>query len=131
MARRWHVIDRSPDAYAREVLVNLSRDRHRRLARRVPEVLHADPPAGSDDRMARLLERHEVTKAVRSLPRRQREVIVLRFFLDLSVAQTAGALRLSEGTVKSHTARALERLRELLEESSNPKSLPTEVRHAH
>jgi DNA-directed RNA polymerase specialized sigma24 family protein len=51
------------------------------------------------------------------LPRCQREVVVLRFFLDLSVAQTAAALGASEGTIKSYTARAIARLRDLLSEA--------------
>jgi len=63
-----------------------------------------------------LLERNAVVQAVRGLPRRQREVVVLRFFLDLSVAQAAAVLGASEGTVKSYTARAIARLRDLLSE---------------
>ena len=49
-----------------------------------------------------------MSDAVRRLPRRQREVVVLRFFLDLSVAEAAAALGMSQGTVKSHTSRALD-----------------------
>jgi RNA polymerase sigma factor (sigma-70 family) len=52
--------------------------------------------------------------ALAQLPDRQREVLVLRFYGDLSVAQTAAATGASEGTVKSHTSRALARMRELL-----------------
>jgi RNA polymerase sigma-70 factor (sigma-E family) len=117
-ARRWRAIRGSPDAYAREVLVNLSRDRHRALSRRPVEVARADPlVAGSADDVERLLERDEMIGAVRGLPRRQREVVVLRFFLGLSVEQTAAALGASEGTVKSYTARALARMRDLLAEN--------------
>ncbi len=114
-ARRWREIRGSPDAYAREVLVNLSRDRRRFLGRRPVEVARADPlDARSADDVERLLERDAMIGAVRGLPRRQRELVVLRFFLDLSVEQTAAALGASQGTVKSHTARALARMRELL-----------------
>jgi RNA polymerase sigma-70 factor (sigma-E family) len=117
-AQRWVVAAEAPDAYAYRVLVNLSRDRRRGQRRRVSESL------GSDDRVhvaldhsERFAQRDVMSRAVRRLPVRQREVIVLRFFLDLSIAQTAVALGSSEGTVKSHTARALARMRELLGES--------------
>jgi RNA polymerase sigma factor (sigma-70 family) len=57
-----------------------------------------------------------IQQALATLPRRQREVVVLRFFADLSVAQTAATLRTSEGTVKAHTSRALAQLRRVLGE---------------
>lgn len=49
---------------------------------------------------------------------RQREAVVLRFFEDLSVADTASAMRVSEGTVKAHTSRALAELREFLDDQN-------------
>jgi RNA polymerase sigma-70 factor (sigma-E family) len=114
-ARRWDALSGSPDAY--EVLVNLSRDRRRSLRRRPREVAQLDVVVdrGHDDTEA-LLERSAMVQAVRRLPRRQREVVVLRFFLDLSVAQAAAVLGASEGTVKSYTARAIAQLRVLLSE---------------
>jgi RNA polymerase sigma-70 factor (sigma-E family) len=113
--RRWRDVRRSPDAYAHRVLVNLSRDRRRGLRRRPPEVHDNALPDGEiADSVEGLLERAAVTAAVRSLPRRQREVLVLRFFLDLSVAETAAALGTREGTVKAYTARALAQMREVL-----------------
>jgi len=116
-ARRWGELSGSPDAYAHEVLVNLSRDRRRSLRRRPLENAQLDVVVdrGHDDTEA-LLERDAVVQAVRRLPRRQREVVVLRFFLDLSVAQAAAVLGASEGTVKSYTARAIAQLRVLLSE---------------
>lgn len=119
VVRRWESIHGSPDAYAHEVLVNLSRDRRRGLGRRpleLPDFVAA--PGFVPDAAERLAERDAMTRAIRRLPRAQREVLVLRFFLDLSVSQTAAALRCSQGTVKSHTARALARMRELLGEGA-------------
>jgi RNA polymerase sigma-70 factor (sigma-E family) len=116
-ARRWDALSGSPDAYAHQVLVNLSRDRRRSLRRRPREVAQLDlvVDRGHDDTEA-WLERSAMVQAVRRLPRRQREVVVLRFFLDLSVAQAAAVLGASEGTVKSYTARAITQLRVLLSE---------------
>jgi RNA polymerase sigma-70 factor (sigma-E family) len=132
VTRRWREIRASPDAYAREVLVNLSRDRRRALSRRPVEVAQADPlVAARGDEVEKLLEREAMIEAVRRLPRRQREVVVLRFFLGLTVAQTAAALDASEGTVKSYTARALTRMRGLLTDAAaESQALSSEVPNA-
>lgn len=130
--RRWGSIGDSPDAYAREVLVNLARDRGRALRRRPSEVELGDSSdVGVADESVRLLERDTLTRAVRQLPRRQREVVVLRFLLDLSVAQTATALGTSEGAVKAYAARALRRLRTLLEAYESAQEARSEVSDAH
>jgi RNA polymerase sigma factor (sigma-70 family) len=88
-----------------------------------------DRPAG--DAAERSVDRAEMVWAVRSLPDRQREVVVLRFFLDLSVAETARLLGASEGTVKSHTDRALKSLRERLTDLGQSSAVANEVRDAH
>jgi RNA polymerase sigma factor (sigma-70 family) len=62
-----------------------------------------------------LLERKQVVTALRSLPPRQREALVLRYYGDLSEAQIALAMGISRGAVKSHTARAIASLRAVLE----------------
>jgi RNA polymerase sigma factor (sigma-70 family) len=62
-----------------------------------------------------LLERTAVVTALRSLPPRQREALVLRYYGDLSEAQIASAMGISRGAVKSHTARAIASLRAVLE----------------
>jgi RNA polymerase sigma-70 factor (sigma-E family) len=132
VARRWPEIDRSPEAYAHGVLVNLYRDRHRGLTRRVVEVLQPDlPERPGRDSAEQSVDRAEMVWAVRGLPYRQREVVVLRFFLDLSVADTARLLGTSEGTVKSHTDRALKGLRELLADQREPSAAVKEVPDAH
>lgn len=123
-AQHWEEIHRSPDAYAHQVLVNLSRDRRRDLGRRPEEAALGESTAEpARDVSERLIERDAMTRAVRRLPRRQREVLVLRFFLDLSVGETAVALGASEGAVKSHTARALVRMRQLLGARDDPSEL--------
>jgi RNA polymerase sigma factor (sigma-70 family) len=61
------------------------------------------------------LERTAVIAALRTLPARQREALVLKFYLGLSEAEVAAAMRISEGAVKSHTARAKAALRSRLE----------------
>jgi RNA polymerase sigma factor (sigma-70 family) len=65
-----------------------------------------------------LLERTQVVAALRSLPPRQREALVLRHYGDLSEAQIAAATGISRGAVKSHTARAIASLRAVLEKET-------------
>jgi RNA polymerase sigma-70 factor (sigma-E family) len=121
-ARRWGTARRAPEAYARQVLVNLVKDRWRDLARRPGEVaLEVDVPTQSSDA---LLDRDVLVRAARRLPDGQRAVLVLRYFDDLSVEDTAAALGCSTGTVKSQTARALANLRAALTTSE-------ENAHAH
>ncbi len=121
VARRWDVARGVPHAYAHRVLVNLLHDRRRHLRRRVNEQ-----PLGRQDDQRRpvpdgtqgLIDRIAIIAAVRGLPPRQREVVVLRFFADLSVSETAAAIGSSEGTIKTHTSRALLALRGALTEDA-------------
>jgi RNA polymerase sigma-70 factor (sigma-E family) len=132
-ARHWRTAREAPEAYVRKVLLNLSHDRRRSLRRRPAEApLTADAGAirAADGPVDRVTERRVVAQALAALPIRQRQVVVLRFFEDLPVAETARLLGFSEGTVKSYTARALARLRELLADTDVP-SHTAEVRHAH
>lgn len=114
-ARRWDAARRDPDAYARRVLVNLSRDRVRGLRRRPIEAQECEIESGAEDPYRAFEERDTLVRAIRALPQRQREVVALRFFLDLSVAETAAALGCGEGAVKSYTARAMAALRQALD----------------
>lgn len=127
VARRWDVARNAPHAYAHRVLVNLLHDRRRHLSRRVNE----QPLGGHDDRhrpvpdaTQGLIDRIAIIGAVRGLPLRQREVVVLRFFADLSVSDTAAAIGSSEGTVKTHTSRALLALRGALTEDAMQSTIP-------
>jgi|ERR1022692_1415854 RNA polymerase sigma factor (sigma-70 family) len=72
----------------------------------------ADPAAAVSE------ERREVLAALLRLPARQREALLLRFYLDLSEADTASAMRISRGAAKSTVARGLAALRQLLGEQS-------------
>ena len=116
-ARRWRSARRSPEAYARTVVANLAKDRWRSLGRRPAEapLVHDVPLAGTDgtshdDR----LDRDGLMRAARGLPPGQRAVLVLRYFDDLSVEETAETLGVTTGTVKSQTSRALASLRTAL-----------------
>lgn len=127
-ARHWEQARGAPAAYAHRVLINLVHDRHRRLARRVVERPLDDheaagrPVAGHADPV---IDHDAIIRAVKLLPARQREVVVLRFFADLSVSETAEAIGASPGSVKTHTSRALARLRELL--ADGPETLDHQV----
>ena len=112
----WPRISRADNvfAYARRMVVNAAIDNGRRAWRRerssadLPEQAIAD---GSVDHA----QRDVVLRALATLPPRQRACVVLRYYQDLSVEQTADALGCSAGTVKGYTSRALTNLRPLLD----------------
>lgn len=114
--RSWHRVRRSdnPDAYVRRILVSCDKDRFRK--RRVAESLTDAPPdvAAPADEMARVEDRDRLAAALAGLPHRQRAVVVLRYWEDLSEAEVAQTLGCSPGTVKSQAARALAKLRAVL-----------------
>jgi RNA polymerase sigma-70 factor (sigma-E family) len=99
-----------PDAYLRRVMVNSRTSMWRRLRDR--EVLTRDvPDTPVDDMTAVHAETDDLRRALAALAPRQRAAVVLRFYCDLSEAQTAAVLGVSVGTVKSLTSRGLSRLR--------------------
>ena len=113
-AQRWSAARQAPVAYLRQILVNLARDRWRRQGCRPrEEPLNHEHEVG-DTGPDQVAQRRVVVQALSRLPIRQREVVVLRFFEDLSVEQTAELLGCTVGTVKSYTSRALARLRDEL-----------------
>ena len=119
MVRLWRRIERAdePYAYARAVLVNTAASRWRRGRKRHDE-LTAGRPAGREpapDPATGVVLRDAVRRALAELPPRTRAVLVLRYFEDLTEAQTAAALGCSVGTVKSQASRGLARLREPLD----------------
>jgi RNA polymerase sigma-70 factor (sigma-E family) len=134
-ARRWRTARAAPEAYARQALVNLCRDRWRRLKARPRETQML--PGSSDVAMVagpaeQVGQRQLLVQALGRLPAGQRQVIVLRYFEDLPVAETAELLGISPGTVKSHTARALAALREVLgDDADGIDEHAQEVSNAH
>lgn len=103
-------------SYLRQSVVNRSRSvlRHRIVVDRNAPKPAPDMPSAEHGAIASL-ERSAVVTALRSLPARQREALVLRYYADLSEAQIASAMGISRGAVKSHTARAMSALRGVLE----------------
>ncbi|MFG2005952.1 SigE family RNA polymerase sigma factor [Spirillospora sp. NPDC048911] len=104
--------------YARTAVINRCRTvlRRRKLAGRLHQ--HHEPPVWSAEAAAMLGEDcREVFEALRGLPRRRREVLVLRYYLNLSDAEIAEVMGVSAGTVKSTMSRALTALAKKLEDS--------------
>ncbi|MGH3509351.1 MAG: SigE family RNA polymerase sigma factor [Nocardioidaceae bacterium] len=119
MHGRWGRLE-DPDkalAYLRQTVVNRSRSvlRHRGVQRRHLESVPAGVPVAEGPDLG---ERQRLLDALRQLPDRQREVLALRYYLDLSEAEIASTLDISRGAVKSHASRGAANLRSLLEEKS-------------
>lgn len=109
--RHWDAItSETPELYVRRVLMNTFLNGQRRRWSRERPVSQLPDQPGSDDVSAAEL-RHVIWSALSGLPARQRAVIVLRYFNDLSESQTAQVLDCSVGTVKSQASRALAKLR--------------------
>jgi RNA polymerase sigma-70 factor (sigma-E family) len=103
-------------SYLRQSVVNRSRSvlRHRIVVDKNTPKPPPDMPSAEHGAIIQL-ERSAVVIALRSLPERQREALVLRYYGDLSEAQIASVMGISRGAVKSHTARAMGALRAVLE----------------
>ncbi|WP_151524621.1 SigE family RNA polymerase sigma factor [Serinicoccus kebangsaanensis] len=107
--RAWGRVTDNPEAYVRTILLReFLTARRRRWHGEVPtETLPETAPEHGLDTAAEL----DLARAVGDLPAQQRAVVVLRYFHDLTVADTARTMGISEGTVKSHHSRALAALR--------------------
>jgi RNA polymerase sigma-70 factor (sigma-E family) len=118
---RWGRL-RDPEkgvAYLRQSVVNRCRSalRHRQVQERYVAPTPPDTASAEAGALAGL-ERERCLTALAELPRRQREVLVLRYYADLSEQQIADAVGISRGAVKSHASRGLATLRRSMEESS-------------
>jgi RNA polymerase sigma-70 factor (sigma-E family) len=114
----WRRI-REPQAavgYLRTTVLNLARSRlrHRQVTRKHAPAPLPDAPSAEQGALDRL-EQDRVVGALRRLPLRQRECLVLRYYGDLSEAQIAAAMGISTGAVKSHASRGMAALRAALE----------------
>lgn len=124
MHGRWRRL-RDPDkalAYLRQSVVNRSRSvlRHRSVVtRHIAREASASLPTGpgADQQVLADERRAVVLNALAALPRRQREVLALRYYLDLSEAEIADTLGISRGAVKSHASRGSAALRKQLSQS--------------
>jgi RNA polymerase sigma-70 factor (sigma-E family) len=120
LGRRWDGL-RSADAaaaYLRTVVVNGTRSamRRRMTARRLLHPIRDERVEAAESTAVRNDERRRVLDLIRALPRRQREVIVLRYWAGLSEAETATTLGVSAGTVKSAAARARKAIQTSMED---------------
>jgi len=106
-------------SYLRQSVVNKSRSvlRHRTVVDKNAPKPAPDMPSAELGAIA-AIERIEVISALRTLPDRQREALVLRYYADLSEAEIANTMGISRGAVKSHTARGMSALRSILEQET-------------
>jgi RNA polymerase sigma-70 factor (sigma-E family) len=114
--RRWPAIRRKdvPEAYVRKMIVTAAIDAGRRRRLRSSPLDESSVPAKLDDALEAIPGRAALLACVRQLPAGQRAVLVLRYFDDMTEAETARALGCTVGTVKSQHARAMARLRRLV-----------------
>jgi len=112
LMRNWHRVTGDPEGYLRRTMYHLAVDQWRGRQRR-PEVLTDVESFGNRDATVELDLRHALVQALALLPRRQRAVLVLRYWEQLSEAEAAEVLGCSVGTVKSTASRGLARLRDL------------------
>jgi RNA polymerase sigma-70 factor (sigma-E family) len=112
LMRNWRRVKGDPEGYLRRTLYHLAVDDWRRRRRR-PEVFRAVEPPCQADYTDELDLRRALVQALALLPPRQRAVLTLRYWEQLSEAEAAEMLGCSIGTVKSTASRGLARLREI------------------
>lgn len=119
--RRWNTLRETQAAvgYVRTSVVHKARSvgRRRAVAAKHPEDKQFDAPSAEQGAL-RAVAGQAVVAALRTLPTRQKEALVLRYYADLSEAEIAAAMDISRGAVKSHTSRGMAALRSRLEEWS-------------
>jgi RNA polymerase sigma-70 factor (sigma-E family) len=118
LARSSHRIrdEERAAAYLRSIVINLARDHNRRglvSFRHRPPAAPDEPSA--EEHAAETEERQEVVAALRALPKRQRDCVALRYYLDLSIPDIAETLGVSTNSVKTHLQRGLRSMAQTLE----------------
>jgi len=109
---RWRRVAPYAEAWVARVATNLALDQHRRRSRqRRHDVALALTATAAVDHAAGLVSRLELVEGLRRLPKRQRDVVALRYLADVSEAETARLLGCAPGTVKQHAHRGLAALR--------------------
>jgi RNA polymerase sigma-70 factor (sigma-E family) len=120
LSRHWRQVRRADDAffYLRASVVNGCRSRLRRVrVARLRRPSQLDRDSAPAEQLAMIhLEHDDVVRALRELSRRQREVLVLRYYDEASEAEIADTLGIGLGSVKTHASRGLHALAERLEE---------------
>ena len=118
LRRSFHRIE-SPDrtaAYLRSIVLNLARDHNRRglmsLRHRMPEE---EGRLSAEDRIVMREDQQQVIDALQALPRRQRDCLTLRYYMDLSIPDIAATLGISVNSVKTHLQRGMAVLEARLE----------------
>jgi RNA polymerase sigma factor (sigma-70 family) len=100
-----------PEAYVKRMILNQFLSWRRRRAAKTLPVPAIEPAAAEPDTAVRVVERHALLSQIAALPPKQRAVIALRYYEDMSDAQIAALLGCGEATVRSHCSRALAALR--------------------
>ena len=118
--RRFHT-ERPFRPWLLKIVTNQAKNRRRSAGRRAGLAVRAaasgyQPEPGPDEHVIADDERRTLLAAIDDLPERDREIIAYRYFLDLSVSETAASLGIGLGTVKSRLSRALERLEDAMSE---------------
>ena len=111
--QHWGRIDGDPEGYLRRTLYHLAADGWRRKGMLRARFGLLRPSAGNPDETAAVDQRDELVRLLRALPARQRTAVILRYWEELSEAETARLMGCSVGNVKSAASRGLRRLREL------------------
>jgi len=116
--RQWGRIEGDPEGYLRRTLYHLAADGWRRKGMLRARLRLLRPSAGEPDQTSAVDERDELVRLLRALPSRQRTAVLLRYWEELSEAETARLMGCSVGNVKSAASRGLRKLRELSDEST-------------
>jgi RNA polymerase sigma-70 factor (sigma-E family) len=122
-AHRLRDADKAP-AYLRSIVLNLARDHNRRGLVSLRHHLPDDDQASVDDEILLREDQQRVIDALRELPHRQRDCIVLRYYDELGIDDIATTLGISRNSVKTHLSRGLDSLERKLEAPADPDEDP-------